>query len=440
VAALSWPFEGLAWGWAALFTVCLVIVVAMFLWSLLLFVRGHSAAVHPPQPPPEGADAFTWVFLVPALNEEVTIADSVERLLAVPVRRRRIVVIDDGSDDRTAEILAAIDHPDLFVLRRQSPDARTGKAAALDFAYRSLRDYAERERTIVAVVDADGRLRPEAPLYAAAHFADPRVGGVQSLVRIYNRHNPLTWLQDVEFSVYGRLFQAGRDHWGTAGMGGNGQFNRLSALDSVADGEGPWRHRLTEDQDLGLRLIAAGWQGRQDLRAAVDQQGLSRLGALFRQRTRWSQGNLQAISLRGAVMRAPIGVAARIEQMAYLLMPFWQGIVGIGLVSGIFLWVTGAASFWGDQPLWQLFFFYMLAYGGTIMGCVAARAGRGPLGWLQGILIAQVYTPYTWFLWPVLLRSTARQLADRGEWAKTEREPLGSGAGGSSASAAPGRL
>ena len=49
---------------------------------------------------------------------------------------------------------------------------------------------------------------------------------------MYNRQHPLVWLQDVEFGVYGHLFQAGRDHWGTAGMGGNGQFNRLSALDA----------------------------------------------------------------------------------------------------------------------------------------------------------------------------------------------------------------
>ncbi len=62
---------------------------------------------------------------------------------------------------------------------------------------------------------------------------------MQSLVRIYNRQHLLTWLQDVEFAVYGHLFQAGRDHWGTAGMGGNGQFNRLSALDDVANEEGP---------------------------------------------------------------------------------------------------------------------------------------------------------------------------------------------------------
>ena len=80
---------------------------------------------------------------------------------------------------------------------------------------------------IVVVVDADGRLDPLRPRYAAAHFADPAVGGVQSLVRIYNRQRPAHLVQDVEFAVYGHLFQAGRNDWGTAGMGGNGQFNRL---------------------------------------------------------------------------------------------------------------------------------------------------------------------------------------------------------------------
>lgn len=420
----TWPFEGLPVPWEILFSVCLVVVVAMFLWSLLLFVRAHAAVTHPPEAPPDGAEEFSWVFLVPALNEEVTIADSVQRLLEVPVARRRIIVIDDGSDDRTPEILAGIDDPDLFVLRRDKPNAQLGKAAALNYAYRSLRDHGEREKTIVVIVDADGRLRQSAPRYAASHFADPEVGGMQSLVRIYNRQGLLTWLQDVEFSVYGHLFQAGRDHWGTAGMGGNGQFNRLSALDDLADEEGPWHDRLTEDQDLGLRLLAAGWQGRQDLRATVDQQGLSKLRPLFRQRTRWSQGNLQALALRREVARAPVSRGARVEQTAYLLMPFWQGIIGVGLVAALVLAIVGVAPFWGAGPTWQLGFFYLLAFGGTALGCIAARAEEGPIGWLRGFLIAQVYTPYTWFLWPVLLRSTARQLFGSGSWAKTEREPL----------------
>jgi 1,2-diacylglycerol 3-beta-glucosyltransferase len=425
---LHWPFEGLALPWVILFTICLVVVVGIFFWVLLLFVRGHATIVHPPPPPPDGADGFSWVFLVPAMNEEVVIADSIERLIEVPVARKRIIVIDDASKDGTPEILAGIDHPDLFILRRDKPDAQKGKAAGLNYAYRALREYAERDRTIVVIVDADGRLDRDAPLYAASHFVDPKVGGVQALVRMYNRGNPLTWMQDVEFAVYGHLFQAGRNDWGTAGMGGNGQFNRLSALDDVAGDEGPWRDKLTEDQDLGLRLIAKGWEGRQDLRAFVSQQGLSRLMPLMRQRTRWSQGNLQAISLWPQVLGAPFGLGARLEQLAYIFLPIWQGIILCGMIVSVTLAILGVASFWGDGPTYQLIFFYLLAFGGTSLGCIAARSGRGPLGWLQGFLIGQVYTFYTWMLWPVLLRSTARQLARRDSWAKTAREALDEGA------------
>ena len=322
----------------------------------------------------------------------------------------------------------AIDHPDLFVLRRDKPDAQKGKAAGLNYAYRALREYEDRERTIVVIVDADGRLDSEAPYFASSHFADPKVGGMQSLVRMYNRQHPLVWMQDVEFGVYGHLFQAGRNHWGTAGMGGNGQFNRLSALDDVTNEEGPWRDKLTEDQDLGLRLIAAGWEGRQDLRAVVSQQGLSKARPLFRQRTRWSQGNLQAIGLWREVMATKsLGFGPRIEQMAYLFMPFWQGIIGLGLLGALFLAIFGTAPFWGGGPTYQLLFFYLLAFGGTSLGTIAARAEQGPVGWVVGFLIGQVYTLYTWFLWPVLLRSTARQLSGHGSWAKTEREAIGDG-------------
>jgi 1,2-diacylglycerol 3-beta-glucosyltransferase len=442
-ASPAWPFEGLALPWVILFTACLVVVVGMFAWTLLLFVRGHGSILHPPEPPPEGADAFTWVFLVPAMNEEVVIADSVERLIEIPVARKRIIVIDDASDDHTPAILAGIRHPDLFVLRRDKPDAQKGKAAGLNYAYRALRDY-DRERTIIVIVDADGRLDAEAPHYASGHFADPEVGGMQALVRMYNRQTPLVWMQDVEFAVYGHLFQAGRNHWGTAGMGGNGQFNRLSALDTVAGEEGPWRDKLTEDQDLGLRLIAAGWKGRQDLRAVVEQQGLSKPRPLFRQRTRWSQGNLQAVGLWREVLGAKtLGFGSRVEQAAYLFMPFWQGIIGLGLVGAVLLAILGIAPFWGGGPTWQLIFFYLLAFGGTSLGTIAARAEQGPVGWFMGFLVGQVYTLYTWFLWPVLLRSVARQLRGNGGWAKTAREPiadgaLASGAVGDSAAVASG--
>ena len=136
LADVVWPFEGLPPVIEVFFAVTLVLLVGLFVWTAGLFVRGRRAART--APPATDPDAFRWVFIVPALNEEVTIRDSVERLLALGLASQRIVVVDDGSDDGTASVLAEISHPALHVLRRDPPDARVGKAAALNYAYHQL--------------------------------------------------------------------------------------------------------------------------------------------------------------------------------------------------------------------------------------------------------------------------------------------------------------
>jgi hypothetical protein len=129
------------------------------------------------------------------------------------------------------------------------------------------------------------------------------------------------------------------------------------------------------------------------------------------------------MGLSGEVRHSPLPFAARVELLAYLLMPFWQGVVGVALLTAIGLAVTGAAPFWGAGSVWQLAFVYLLAFAGTIMGSISAHQQDGLPGYLRGFLIGHVYALYTWFLWPVLVRSTARQLTERRDWAKTEREP-----------------
>ena len=137
---------------------------------------------------------------------------------------------------------------------------------------------------------------------------------MQALVRIYNRARlpDAACRTSSSRSTAASTRRAGTAT-GTAGMGGNGQFNRLAALDAIVEGDGPWRNRLTEDQDLGLRLLAAGWKSHQEMRAVVEQQGVPRLRPLLRQRTRWAQGNLQALGLLGATLAlaVPAGGARR---------------------------------------------------------------------------------------------------------------------------------
>ena len=134
-AAVALPFEGLPTVWVVLFTFAFGVICAMLAWTTLLFVRGQRARKRPPPATDGAGGAFTWVVLVPALNEEVTIADSVARLVDLPLERLHVVVIDDGSDDGTPQVLAGLARPELEVLRREPPDAREGKAAALNHGF-----------------------------------------------------------------------------------------------------------------------------------------------------------------------------------------------------------------------------------------------------------------------------------------------------------------
>ena len=418
------PFDGIPLVAQVLLTFAFLVIVAMCLWTVTLFVRGRRAIAGAPAASAHADAAWTWVFLVAALNEEITIADSVSRLLALDLANRKVIAIDDGSDDRTPEILATFSDPDLYVLRRNLPDARKGKAQALNAAYRCIGQRlpgVDRERVIVVVVDADGRIAPTAPHFAAAHFEDPEVGGVQALVRIYNRTGFLTQMQDVEFSVYGSVYQAGRNRDGTAGMGGNGQFNRLAALDAIVEGDGPWRNRLTEDQDLGLRLLAAGWKSRQEMRAVVEQQGVPRLRPLLRQRTRWAQGNLQALDLLGATWRSPFPRAARVGEVLYLLMPLWQAIAGAALAGAH---ASRRPRPRPDHPV----------RGDRAGGLrprileLGARLHRNPPRRRPQLAPGDRSRPPLCALHlapvPVLIRALARQIGTRREWARTDRVPL----------------
>jgi cellulose synthase/poly-beta-1,6-N-acetylglucosamine synthase-like glycosyltransferase len=373
---------------------------------------------------------FLWVFVVPALNEEVTIADSIARLQQTHATHAVVLAIDDGSDDGTGEILAGIADDRLHVLTRTAPHARRGKAAALNDAYRYLNSsiltdpaYARwtPQQVIVAIVDADGRLDPSAPTSAGMHFADDRVGGLQVLVRIYNRRSPLTWAQDVEFTAFGRLFQAGRAWWGTANLGGNGQFTRLAALDAVDDGSGPWRNTLTEDQDLGVRIIQAGWANAQDNDATIHQQGLNSLRRLYRQRVRWAQGNWQAFSLLGGVGRPSLPPVARIDSVFYLLTPLLQLLMGTSFLISVAMWALDigprSVTVW-----WVLALFLALSLGPTI---AILLLRQGP--WhsrLLGVLLVVPYTIYSWIIFPVLAASLLRQALGRNSWAKTPRESI----------------
>src|SRR4051812_31055118 len=196
--------------------------------------------------PPSGHEPTMFWIVVPCLNEERVVGQTVRNALGLrgPVgTRTRVLVVDDGSDDNTPNVLAAIDDENLRVLRRDLPEARRGKGEALNAAYRYIREQTALELldpalVAVGVIDGDGRGSRNMLVEVARAMRDPQVGAVQCRVRIHNRDKLLAAMQDLEFACIANASQLMRNSLGTVGLGGNGQYARLSALRLL--GDAPW--------------------------------------------------------------------------------------------------------------------------------------------------------------------------------------------------------
>src|SRR5690242_21344922 len=181
-------------------------IIGIFVHAVRLWFVSRPAAVPPATARAEAGDDFLFIFLVPALNEARVIEPTLDRLLSLPVRHCLVLVIDDGSDDGTGYLVESHPDPRVRLLRREFPDARRGKGAALNAGFHRLLQEVGNwpaDKVIVGIMDADGRLDPEAPDRAAEYFADADVGAVQVGVRISNREDSLlARLQDMEFVTY----------------------------------------------------------------------------------------------------------------------------------------------------------------------------------------------------------------------------------------------
>lgn len=402
-------------------------IIAMFAYMLGMWLE---ARVTEPLTGgwPLSMDNTLVVFAVPCLNEERVIEETLARLRSVPIPNFVVLVIDDGSDDHTAELVNASSFPELTLFRRRLPEARGGKGAALNAGIRWLLDSGRIDEwdpanVIVCILDADGRLEVSGLPRVLREFEDPLVGGVQIGVRIVNRaHRVLLRLQDMEFVTYTRIFQVPRSRSGYAFLGGNGQFTRLSALLSL--GDEPWSDSLTEDVDLGIRLVLQGWWTRFVPEVTVEQQGLTSIRRLVRQRSRWFQGALQTWRLIPRVSAmSPWRVI--IEFVHALLSPALI-LVTTFMVLSFLTFLTGAVlSGEGRSLLLRptvLVSWYVLTFFPALVLGLAYREGSG-IGNVRLFALAHTFIVFavTWVAagwW-----ATGRLIVGRRSWLKTERTP-----------------
>lgn len=227
--------------------------------------------------------------LIPAHNEEIVIARTLNTLLNsdYPREKLEIIVLNDGSTDRTAEILDGVarKHACLRIVHIPAGDGGKGKAAVLN------RGLTLVKNELVAIYDADNQPEPSALRYLASQFVmEPALGAALGKFRTINRsRNALTRFINIEGLSFQWIVQAGR--WKLlkiATLPGTNFIVRKSVLDEV----GVWdEEALTEDAELSLRILEAGYRIKFVPYAVTWEQEPENLSTWFRQRTRWARGN-----------------------------------------------------------------------------------------------------------------------------------------------------
>jgi len=345
--------------------------------SLLVALAATAAAVRvvaarlraPELPPPDGAPPRVDV-LVPMRDEEENVVGCLAALRAQTVPLS-ILVLDDGSRDRTAALAAELAAKDDRIEIRTvppPPPGTNGKLNALETGLRS------GDAPWVLALDADARVHPEAVGRALAAARKHGLAAVSLAARQEARSAGEALVTPPVYALLDALL----GDWGPVAVGGagavaNGQFFlvRRDALDDVG-GYASVRERSLDDVALAERLSEHGhrvgfWRARELLRVRM-YRGFGESFRGWRRNLALILGDRPLLAVgAAAVACAPLGTAAAAFALgapaAALLV--W----GSGTAASILLRVGGGAS-----PAWGLLY----PVDGVVLaaGLVAAVADR----------------------------------------------------------------
>ncbi len=262
-------------------------LLMMLVWVIggLAFYWLHETGPRRQATPPPLDDARRVSILIPCYNEEDNAEETIRACAAQTYPEFEIIAVNDGSRDRTAEVLdrLAAQIPRLRVVHLAQ---NQGKATAL----RTGALVANGE--ILVCIDGDAILHPDCVTWLVRRFARrPRLGAVTGNPRIRNRSSLLGLLQVGEFSatiglikrtqrLYGRVFT----------VSGVVVAFRVSALHDV----GWWTDdNLTEDVDVTWKLQRRRWTVHFEPNALCYILMPETLRGLWKQRLRWASGGAQ---------------------------------------------------------------------------------------------------------------------------------------------------
>ncbi len=255
---------------ALLLIVNLPMVVIFLIWTFVLLI---------PSKEEKGLYCPSVSVLIPVYNEEENIRRCVSSVLDsdYPKDKLEVIVIDDGSTDRTGE---KVEEMGVKVIKTN----HIGKAKALN------RGLKEASGEIVIVIDGDTSIEKDSIKKIVIPFKDKKVGVVSGVVRTRGS-GIIERFQKIEYAfVSAMLKQHSNAGIPVPFVYGTISGFRRSALNSI--GGFKWK-TIVEDSDTFLELLFNGWKAR-----AVDTRVYTKaekLNGLLSQRVRWMLGGLQVV-------------------------------------------------------------------------------------------------------------------------------------------------
>ena len=355
----------------------------------------------------ESAFAPPITIIAPAHNEEKSIRVAVRNLLAIDYPEIELIVVNDGSSDRTF-----YEVQDEFQLRPvRSVYVPKTKTAAVRGIYRSDADprlliidkqaggskadainagLNAATSPYVCIVDADSVLERDALLRIMLPvLSDPkRVVAVGGIIRIWNGSEikagylrrvrlPHKAIEAIQVIEYLRAFLIGREAWAQANMltiisGAFGVFR----TDLVRAIGGFRPHAIGEDCDLVVRLHRYLLEKRAEYRIQFVPDPMcwteapSDLKSLGRQRARWQKGLMQVVwDNKGMLFRPRYGRIGSFAMPYLWLFELFAPVVEVGGIFTIALaaWL-GALSrtFFGQFLLFGYAFATVISIGSVL--------------------------------------------------------------------------
>ena len=281
-----------------------------------------------------------FTFLVPAYNEEQYIGKTIKAFLKTtyPTKFKRMVIVNDGSTDRTAQIAsryatrivdsatgkshpgrrkASDNYPEIILVNKTG--GGRGKAYALNIGL----PYCRGDLTLIT--DGDIRICDDMFENASRHFADPDVGALVGYASIEKTgQSPLEGFIDFEFFSTQELNRRGFNVLGIHFIIPGGMSVFRAGLIERMGGYPP--DTLAEDTDLSFNiLMKSGKKIHYDTSVKVISSEPLKLRDLWNQRVRWARGNLQVTwKHRKRIGRPKYGLSATVFYpfwLAYIILP-----------------------------------------------------------------------------------------------------------------------